>query len=343
MTPPLLTDGWARRAGIRLASASALVLAACGGAAISPVAAHNSGTPAHWTAFVHVSGPLDLAGPRRNGSLVLEAAERLWLLSAKGQIRSFAPEYMSPSGSSSSSEPYIAQSPGGCFGNQTVYALRLTAGPGVVAITPRAVRRLVRIRGPGVLQGITFDQTGDFEHRLLVTITVAGKTTLDAIGCDGTVTTVTRNAPQVEGGIAVAPATFGRFAGDLIAPSEQLGKVFAITPHGKTLLVARSGLPRGHDVGVESEGFVPFGKRDALVADRLSPRSAHPGDDVVLRIRASGLKAAGVRPGDLLVATEGGALTDAISCSLSGCKVRYVADGPSEAHVEGHIAFAASP
>jgi hypothetical protein len=27
----------------------------------------------------------------------------------------------------------------------------------------------------------------------------------------------------------------------------------------------------------------------------------------------------------------------------SGCKVRYIADGPSEAHLEDHIAFAASP
>ena len=145
------------------------------------------------------------------------------------------------------------------------------------------------------------------------------------------------------GGIAAAPKPFGRFAGDLIAPSEQLGKVFAITPGGKSLLVAKSGLPRGHDIGVESEGFVPSGTRDALVADLLSPYSAHPGDDVALRIQAAALTAAGVRPGDLLVASEAGALTDAIRCSASRCKVRQVADGPSEPHVEGHIAFAASP
>jgi hypothetical protein len=144
----------------------------------------------------------------------------------------------------------------------------------------------------------------------------------------------------VEGGIAVAPATFGRFAGDLIAPGEQSGKVFAVTPRGRSLLVANSGLPRGHDIGVESEAFVPSGPRDALIADRGSPHSSHPGDNVVLRIPATELKTAGVRPGDLLVASEAGALTDAISCSASGCKVKYVADGPSEAHVEGHIAFA---
>jgi hypothetical protein len=95
-------------------------------------------------------------------------------------------------------------------------------------------------------------------------------------------------------------------------------------------------------MGVESEAFVPSGKRDALVADRLSPHSAHKGDNAVLRFRAGALKAVGIRPGDLLVASEGGARTDAIRCSRSGCSVRYVADGPSAAHVEGHIAFAAA-
>jgi hypothetical protein len=332
-----------RPVGICLGTAAVLLLAVCGNATMSSVAANASGMPASWTAFVHVSGPLDLAGPRHDGSLVLEAAGRLWLLSASGHVRRFAPAYTSSSGASTSAEPYIAQSPGGCFGDQTVYALRLAAGPGVVAITPHAVRRLARITVRGRLDGIAFDQTGDFAHRLLVTITNAGKTTVDAIGCHGTVTTVARNAPRVEGGIAVAPNTFGRFAGDLIAPSEQSGKVFAITPRGKTLLVANSGLPSGHDIGVESEAFVPSQPRDALVADRGSPHSSHPGDNVVLRIQATALKTAGVRPGDLLVATEAGALSDAIRCSASGCKVKYVADGPSEAHVEGHIAFAASP
>ena len=60
---------------------------------------------------------------------------------------------------------------------------------------------------------------------------------------------------------------------------------------------------------------------------------------MVLRLPAAALKAAGVRPGDLLVATEGGALTDAVSCSADGCHVRFVAAGPKVAHSEGHIAF----
>jgi hypothetical protein len=45
-----------------------------------------------------------------------------------------------------------------------------------------------------------------------------------------------------------------------------------------------------------------------------------------------------VRAGDLLVATEGGARTDAIRCQTT-CQVRHVADGPAVAHAEGHIAF----
>jgi hypothetical protein len=48
---------------------------------------------------------------------------------------------------------------------------------------------------------------------------------------------------------------------------------------------------------------------------------------------------AGVRPGDLLVASEGGAQTVAVRCRAR-CSVKHVADGPSVAHAEGHIAFA---
>jgi hypothetical protein len=76
----------------------------------------------------------------------------------------------------------------------------------------------------------------------------------------------------------------------------------------------------------------------ALTADRLTPGNPHPGDDVVLRIGAASLSSAGVRPGDLLVTTEGGARTDAITCARA-CRVRHVADGPAAAHVEGHVVF----
>jgi hypothetical protein len=106
-------------------------------------------------------------------------------------------------------------------------------------------------------------------------------------------------------------------------------------------LVADSGLPHGNDVGVESEAFIPERSGlDALLADRRTPGNPHPGDDLVLRLPGSALRAAGAHPGDLLVATEGGALTDAISCTVTGCHVWLVAVGPTIAHAEGHIAFA---
>jgi hypothetical protein len=318
--------------------AGAAALAGCGGTTTPKVTAVKSRKPARWIEFVHVRRPFDLAGA--GGPLVVATGRHLSLLTGNGRVQAFASAYTSPGGS----EPYIAQSPGGCFGEHAVYALRLRSGRGVVAIgAGGAVRRLAALNAPGVPDGITFDQTGHFAHRVLVTVNAGAKTTVEAIDCHGTVTAITGAAPRMEGGIAVAPHSFGRFAGDLIAPDEHSGKIFAITSHGKALLVANSGLPHGGDIGVESEGFVPGGRVEALVADRGTPGNPHPGDDVVLRIPGAALKAAGASTGDLLVAAEGGALTDLISCTNRGCTVRLVADGPAAAHVEGHIVFAPAP
>jgi hypothetical protein len=142
----------------------------------------------------------------------------------------------------------------------------------------------------------------------------------------------------VEGGIAVAPAGFGAFGGDLIAPAEVAGKLYAIGPDGRTQLIADSGVPRGQDVGVESAGFVPARFSYALVADRLTPGNHHPGDDLILGISQADLAAVGVGAGDLLVVTEGGANTIAVRCRPT-CRVRQIATGPSEAHIEGHVVF----
>ena len=319
----------------------AVLIAACGSAATGRIVAPRSHTLARWLVFAHLRRPLDVVTGEGGRRIVAAAGGRLWLLGATGTLAPFAQGpggYRSPGGE----EPYIALSPGGCYGTESVYALRLVSGRGVVAITRAGqARRFATIRAPGLIDGIAFDTSGHFEHRLLVTINAGSKTTVEAIDCAGGAHTITRTAPRVEGGIAVAPATFGRFAGDLIASSEDAGRVYAITPQGTTQLVADSGLPHGGDIGVESEAFIPTGRRqDALLADRLTPGNAHPGDDLVLRIRAGALSAAGARPGDLLVATEGGALTDAISCSATGCRARLVAVGPAIAHAEGHIGFA---
>lgn len=253
-----------------------------------------------------------------------------------GRVRPWPGSYRSPGGG----EPYIALSPGGCFGDGAVYALRLVSGRGVERIGARgAVTKFASLNAPGLINGIAFDRVGMFAHRLLVTINAGTRTTVVAIGCNGAVHVVTGRAPRMEGGIAVAPASFGRFGGDLIVPDELSGRIYAVTPAGKSVLVANSGLPHGQDVGVESVGFVPVGFREALVADRVSPGNRHPGDDFVLRAGASALRAAGVRPGDLLAVSEGGAGTVAVRCASAACSVRKVADGPAIAHVEGHVAF----
>jgi hypothetical protein len=242
-------------------------------------------------------------------------------------------------------EPYIAVPAAGhrgcSFGVDTVYALRLAAGHGVVAISPTgAVRMFASLSARGLIDGIAFDETGRFGYRLLVTVEHGATTTVVAIDCHGRVATITGHAPKVEGGIAVAPATFGRFAGDLIASDENTGRIYAIAPSGASTLVAVSGLPHGGDTGVESEAFLPaHGRFTALLADRLTPGNRHPGDDVVLKVRSGALFAAGARPGDLLDATEGGAKTVAVHCGASACTVRHVADGPAVAHPEGHIAI----
>src|SRR5262249_36381538 len=163
--------------------------------------------------------------------------------------------------------------------------------------------------------GITFDDVGRFGRRLLVTAGADGATNVYAIDCLGRVRTVMQGAPRVEGGIAVAHRSFGRFAGQLIAPDEVGGHLVAIDARGRTSTVVASGLPTGGDIGVESAGFVPrrFGAGDAAyLADRGTPGNPHPGTDSILMLAGEGLIGAGVRAGDLLVATEGGADTIAV-------------------------------
>jgi hypothetical protein len=326
-----------------LAIVLAVALTGCGSAAPAGHDASSARRLAHWKALVHVARPLDLAGPRADGSIVLAAAGRLWLLKRSGAVRPLATGYKSPGGE----EAYIALVSASvpatnCFGRGAVYALKVPGPHGILKIGPgNAVRPFATIAARGLEDGITFDQAGGFGFRLLVTINAGSHTTVDAIDCRGRVRTITRDAPRIEGGIVVAPRGFGRFGGDLIASGEASGHVFAITPRGRTELVADSGLPHGNDIGVESEAFLPGdAKSSMLLADRRTPGNRHPGDDVVLRVTNRALYAAGARPGDLLVATEGGARTDAIRCARTGCQVLHVADGPPIAHAEGHIAAA---
>jgi hypothetical protein len=295
-----------------------------------------------------VAGVFDLAGPRGDGSFTVAAAPHPLTLSRAGTLTPF------PTGPGSYSvaagaEAYITLAANdrvagaGCsFRSDTIFALQPGAHPGVLEISANGqARRFASLPATGLPDGITFDSTGHFGHQLLVTVRSHGATTVLAINCRGGVYTITTHAPVVEGGIAVAPASFGRYGGDLIAPNELTGLVYAIAPDGAAATLAASGLPHGPDTGVESAGFVPpgFGPADsAYLADRFTRHNKHPGTDNILRLPGTELIKAGARPGDLLVASEGGAETILVRCAGS-CTVHEIAIGPAITHGEGHIVF----
>jgi hypothetical protein len=288
---------------------------------------------------------LDVGGPRSDGRLVVATHGRLALLRPGARPTPFA---RGPHGYSTKRGPeaYIALPAGRAipaarcrFPRDSVYALEPQGRRGVVVVSAAGrAERFADVNIPGLLNGITFDTTGRFGNRLLVTATKDDKTTVVAIDCRRRVRTLTQSAPALEGGIVVAPRSFGRFAGRLIAPDERTGRIWAIAPSGRSKLVADSGLPVGGDIGVESGGFVPRHFTRAYMADRVSPGNAHPGNDALLSVGRRALLRAGVKPGDLLLASEGGAKTIAVRCG-AGCTVTHVADGPATAHGEGHIAF----
>jgi hypothetical protein len=335
-----------RRRAICLSLALGLALTACSSGAR---AAHGAGPPGRWSQFLHVPGVVDLAGPHGDGSFTVAAAGRLFILSRGGALRPFA---RGPGGYSTAlgPEPYITLAGDDrvagarcSFSSGTTFALQPGKRPGVILIgADGGARRFVSLPATLAPDGITFDSAGRFGHKLIVTARNHTGTSVLAIDCAGGIRAITTHAPVVEGGITMAPASFGRYGGDLVAPNESTGQVFAIGPDGAVVTLASSGLPHGGDIGVESTGFVPpgFGARDsAYLADRFSKGNRHPGTDSILRLPGSELLKAGVRPGDLLVATEGGARTIVVRCATS-CTVRYIAVGPAITHAEGHIVFA---
>jgi hypothetical protein len=92
---------------------------------------------------------------------------------------------------------------------------------------------------------------------------------------------------------------------------------------------------------VEGVGFVPsrFSRTgSAYFSDLGAPGSPTEGTDSLLVLRGGDLERAGVRPGDLLAATEAGARTISVRCARR-CTVRRVGEGPAATHGEGHITF----
>jgi hypothetical protein len=326
-----------------------LALAACSSAGTTGGGPGGRAAPsARWVRFRHLPGVVDLTGPATDGSFTVAAAGRLFILSRAGTLRPFA---QGPGGyrTAIGPEPYITRpaagqvSGTGCsFPSGAVFAIQPDRPPGVIMIgADGRAHRFVSLPGTLTPDGITADTVGRFGHALLVTARNGTGSTVLAITCAAGVRTITTHAPHMEGGMSVAPAAFGRYGGDLIGPDESTGRVYAIAPDGMVHTLVQSGLPHGGDIGVESTGFVPpgFGPGDAAyLADRFSRGNKHPGTDSILRLSGRELLGAGVRPGDLLVATEGSARTIDVHCAAT-CTVRYIAIGLAISHAEGHIVF----
>ena len=200
-----------------------------------------------WQQFAHVPGAVDVAGPRTDGRFVVAGGEGLFLLRRNGSLTAFA---RGPNGYvPARGEAYIALAHtrrvprAGCsFRRDDVYALDPVDHPGVALIqrTGRA-RRFVDLPSGSFLSGIAFDTVGRFGYRLLVTALISGQTTLYAIDCRGRIRVIVRGAAKVEGGSAVAPPTFGKFPGRLIAVDEYTGGIYAFSVAGPRSATRSSG------------------------------------------------------------------------------------------------------
>ena len=315
------------------------------GAASTPAGAQ--GTVA-WETWQHLVGVVDVGGPRSDGNLVVMAAGRLWLVAPdSGSMTPFSRGDDGYSGSVDG-EPYLAVAQAGLsvtaagcsFNPDDVYILDLTSPPGIARVDPAGhASRVATINQVQTLNGIAFDTTGRFDHRLLVAGSIQNREMVFALDCLGGLAVITDTAPPMEGGMQVAPPTFGAFGGDLIAADENGGQVWAIEPDGSAHVVLVPNLPTGGDTGVESVGFMPAGEATAYLADRGTPNNPFPGTDSILRLPSQALASAGVKDGDLLVATEGGGTTVAIQCGDT-CSARTIAMGPAGGnvgHIEGRI------
>jgi len=328
---------------------SAVVLAVVTGSlALPTIQSLGTGTAnVRWRPLVHVAGVVDVAGPRADGRFVVSSHQGLFLLRRSGAVTTFARGTGGYAGVVG--EPYIAVARqrrvprAGCsFRRDDVYALDPSAQPGIVLIDRSGkARRFVDLPAGAFPSTIAFDTVGRFGYRLLVTAVISARTTLYAVDCRGRTRVLVQGAPKVEGGAVVAPSAFGRFGGQLVAADEVSGRVYAFSTAGRVRSVVRPGVPRGGDIGVENVGFVPasFTRRGAAyLADLGAPGSPTAGSDSVLSLSGRVLVRAGVRPGDLIVATEGRGVTMSVRCGRR-CVVRRVGRALDATHAEGHIAF----
>jgi hypothetical protein len=300
---------------------------------------------ATWQLVDPIPHVFDVAGPRSDGKLVVAAGGKLVLLNpVSGAREAFAAGKGGYPGAGGE-EPYIALagSSAGQAGFQPddLFVLQLKPAGGVLRIDSAGIsHHFANVPGLDSLNGIAFDQTGAFGYRLLVTGPHSHHATVAAIDGEGAVSVITAQAPTLEGGLAVAPSTFGKYAGDLIAPDELSGKLYAIALDGTSQVVAAPNVAHGGDTGVESAGFIPDvdpASTTVYLADRGTPGNAHPGTDNLLALKGAELARAGAGRGDLLVATEGGAGLVAVRCDMTACGVITIIADNGVSHGEGHV------
>src|SRR5438309_11362403 len=188
-------------------------------AATAPAPAYAAAVA--WEPWKAVIGVFDVDGPRSDGSFIVAGAAALYLMSPAGTSTPFA---RGPGGyrEDRGAEAYLASSPGdkvssaNCsFGRDETYLLRLHVPIGLekVNASGEETGSFANLTGSSTLNGIAFDTTGAFDHRLLVSGPLKGKTVIFTVDCNGDSKVITRTAPRLEGGLAVAPSTFGSFGG----------------------------------------------------------------------------------------------------------------------------------
>ena len=127
--------------------------------------------PLSWDRYQHLTGVFDVAGPLPGGRLVVAGSQQLVALDpATNQVATFGPE------GGQGGEAYVTVSPtpalrvngAGCsFAPGGVYQLRVSGSPAVTRIDPQGgAHPFAQVSGFDSLNGISFDTSGRFGHRL---------------------------------------------------------------------------------------------------------------------------------------------------------------------------------